>query len=183
MTAFDHDRATKQCLIFVAAVCGVALATALLTPASAAEVPRWLAAWCSLVADLIPGVEGLSSPMPFRVQAYVTVAIMWTLLPLTSWWVYRGNWVMDINVARTTKRPWLPVVMSVLFLASAIGLAVISPDPDGVGFHARVLRKAAKSAFTFGIFAGLLFSAIAIGLGAIPKILRARRDAIVNGQT
>jgi hypothetical protein len=183
MTAFDHERATKQCLIFVASVCAIALATALLTPASATEVPRWLAGWCSLVAAVIPGVEGLSSPMPFRVEAYVTVAIMWTLLPLTSWWVYRGDWVMSTNVPQIEKRPWLPVVMSILFLASAIGLAVISPDPDGVGFHARVLRKAAKSAFSFGIFAGLLFSAIAIGLGAIPKMLRAMRDAIVYGKT
>lgn len=181
MTAFDHRRAFIQCAAFLATLCAIAISTALIAPASDADVPAWLGIWISLVSMAIPSVDGYASFVSFGTQTRVTLAVMWTLLPIATWWVIRGDWVVDPNMEQIRRRPWLPVALSLIFAAMVAWFAIDSPSahaPLKTGFYARVMGGAARSPAAFGVYAGFTFSALALSLGSLPRMFRATREAL-----
>jgi hypothetical protein len=99
-------------------------------------------------------------------------------MPFSLWWVARGTWVSpDSNLNGKPRRPWLVIVMGVVFLSMAVFFAMFTPalSESSSSRGGRVLRWAAQSPVHFGVFLGFIYAALAIGLGSLPRMYRLHR--------
>ena len=179
------ERAAKdfrECAIFLAAHCALAALLASVGPDNLDALPRALLAWGGFIESVIPNMHALSQLFEFSAAAWLTLVVMWTLMPLSVWWAMRGDWIFHPNMELLRRKPAILLFLILLFIGLAIGLAVAVPTADDVGaayaFHDRVLNRAQRSPRAFGFFVGLMQGAIAICIGVLPKLIRVRREII-----
>jgi len=82
------------------------------------------------------------------------------------------------NLTLMRRRPWVLILLAAFLAALVFGLAVYAPasPTGGVGRHQRILTAMLGSPTTFAIHVGVIYSAIGIALGIIPKLLRLARE-------
>ena len=180
MTVSRAAKDFRDCAIFIAAHCVLAAVLASVGPNDLESLPRVLLAWGGFIESVIPNMRALSQLFDFSASAWLTLVVMWTLMPLSVWWAIRGDWIFHPNMEMLRRKPSILIFLILLFIGMAIALAVVVPTADDVGaayaFHDRVLHGAQRSPRAFGFFIGLMQSAIAICIGVLPKLIRVRRE-------
>lgn len=101
-----------------------------LAPDDRESLPRLLEAWGGVLESVIPNVRGFSELVAFPAAAWLTLVVMWTLMPLSVWWVIRGDWVFQPNLEMLRRKPSILIILILLLASMAVGLAVLTPTPD-----------------------------------------------------
>jgi hypothetical protein len=173
----DAGKDARDCLVFVGTHCLLAVALVHLFPADPADIWHPFATWGRAVSAVLPSVPAFADFVTFPAPASCTLVALWTLLPLSAWWVSRGDWVIPTpNYTLLRRRPWILLLLAALFIAIVIGFAVVTSMNARHGRAGRALESIRDGQISFGSFMGLKFSAMAIGIGVLPKLLRIARE-------
>ena len=171
----------RDALIFVAVHCGFAVICMWLAPASRDDIPIPIEWWGRIVETLIPNVSGWANTTSFEAAAWFTLVILWTLLPLTSWWVARGSWMFRTpNRELFRSRPSVLILLGAVVIGIAALVAFLAPESTELSSgsrSSRTMRAAVSSRTSFGIYAGLVLSIVAMCLGVVPQLVRLWREA------
>jgi hypothetical protein len=83
----------------------------------------------------------------------------------------------DPNLNGMSRRPWLVIVLGVVFVSMVVIFAMFTPTASMTSNSrgGRVLRSAVQSPVHFGVFLGFIYAALAIGLGSLPRMYRLHR--------
>jgi hypothetical protein len=152
-----------------------------LAPATRADIPVPIEWWGRIIEALIPNVSGWANITSFEPPAWLTLVILWTLLPLTTWWVARGDWMFrEPNRELFRSRPSMLILLGVIVIGIAALVAFLAPEfreLSAGGRSSRTMRAAVSSRTMFGIYAGLVLSIVAMCLGVVPQLVRLWREA------
>jgi hypothetical protein len=152
-----------------------------LAPATRADILVPIEWWGRIIEALIPNVSGWASITSFEPPAWFTLVILWTLLPFTTWWVARGDWMLrEPNRELFRSRPWVLVLLGAIVMGIAALVAFLTPELSELtsgGRSSRTMRAAVSSRTSFGIYAGLVLSIVAMCLGVVPQLVRLWREA------
>jgi hypothetical protein len=173
----------RDCAIFLAVHLALALLIVLNAPVAAADIPRPIELWGRLLQAVFPNVQGYSAITTFKTQAWLTLVAMWTFMPVSVWWVARGNWVLpEPNYPQLRRRPWILVVLAAVFVLLPVIFAILTPtgQEDSYSRSGRVLKAASDSPVEFGMLLGFLYSGMSIALGALPVMFRVYREVTAD---
>lgn len=147
-------------------------------PLSLASSPA-VARYADLLANVIPSMRLFARVSSFPSQAQLTLAVLWTSVPISALIVARVPWFWVPDMTQLRRKPWALLLGT--FVLGFIIVTMMRFDVDATHLWGRSARRVAalsNSRILFGITGGLVCGGVALCIGWLCRIPSTAREVL-----
>jgi hypothetical protein len=134
-----------------------------------------------LLDNLIPSIGGHIAISSFPDHTRLTLAVLWTCVPISAVIVARVPWFWIPNMTAIRRHPSLLLAGALLFGFIILTMMLLTPDASDLtraSYGARMVQAMSTSRILLGVIAGLMCSTVAWCIAMLFRLPSIAREAV-----